>query len=40
MQDDNYSAVTGIQFSEDAAAEGEDGSDDDPDAIEEATADD
>jgi len=40
MQDDNYSAVTGIQFSEDDAAEGEDGSDDDPDAIEEATADD
>ena len=39
MQDDNYSAVTGIQFGEDDAAEsGDDG--DDPDAIEEATADD
>ena len=48
MQDDNYSAVTGIQFGEDDPAEdgdnGDDphgdGSADDPDAIEEATADD
>jgi len=52
MQDDNYSAVTGIQFGEDEAADGDDGSEgdgdepdgdgsaDDPDAIEEAMADD